>query len=83
MVLPRRYPFPAACRLVVGEQSGPLHLAAYGGKPIVIWAPDKSRLVNAFRRNPFNVKVFVVRDDTTNPPPHEILAAVQRAISTL
>ena len=73
----------AACRLVVGELSGPLHLAAYGGKPIVIWAPDKERLVNVFRRNPFNVKVFVVRDDTTNPSPQEILAAVQGAIAAL
>ncbi len=73
----------AACRLVVGELSGPLHLAAYAGKPIVIWVPDKWRLVNAFKRNPFNVKVFVVRDDTTNPSPHEILATVQGAISAL
>ncbi len=73
----------AACRLVVGELSGPLHLAAYAGKPVAIWAPSKERLGNAFRRNPFNVKVFVVRDDTTNPSPHEILATVHGAISTL
>jgi hypothetical protein len=73
----------AACRLVVGELSGPLHLAAYAGKPIVIWAPGQDRIGNAFRRNPFNVKVFVVRDDTTNPSPQEILATVQGAISAL
>jgi hypothetical protein len=73
----------AACRLVVGELSGPLHLAAYAGKPIAIWAPGKERIGNAFRRNPFNVKVFVVRDDTTNPSPQEILTAVQTAISAL
>jgi hypothetical protein len=73
----------AACRLVVGELSGPLHLAAYCGKPIAIWAPGKERIGNAFRRNPLKVKVFVVRDDTTNPSPQEVLATVQGAIATL
>ena len=73
----------AACRLVVGELSGPLHLAAYVGKPIVIWVPDKWRLGDAFRRNPFNVKVFVVRDNTTNPSPKEVLSTIQSALGVL
>jgi len=73
----------AACELVVGELSGPLHLAAYCGKPIVIWAPGKTRIGNAYRRNPFKAKVFVVRDDTTNPSPSEVLDAVQKALSAL
>ncbi len=70
----------AACRLVVGELSGPLHLAAYCAKPIVIWVPEASRLTNAFRRNPFNVSVSVVRDDTTNPSPQEILSKILSAV---
>lgn len=68
-----------ACPLVAGELSGPLHLAAYCGKPIVTWVPEKSRLTNAYRRNPFNVPVFVVRDNTKDPAPEEILGKVLEA----
>ncbi|PWU11323.1 MAG: hypothetical protein C5B50_23545 [Verrucomicrobia bacterium] len=71
----------AGCALVAGELSGPLHLAAYCAKPIVTWVPEKSRLTNAFRRNPFNVPVTVVRDDTTNPSPDEVVAKLQSAVS--
>ncbi len=69
----------AACRLVVGELSGPMHLAAYCARPIAIWAPDPWRIDGARRRNPFNVAIHVVRDDTTNPHPHEILDVVKAA----
>jgi ADP-heptose:LPS heptosyltransferase len=69
----------AGCRFIVGELSGPMHLAAYCAKPIVIWVPEASRLTNAFKRNPFNVKVVVVRDDTTNPAPEEIVGRILSA----
>jgi hypothetical protein len=73
----------SAGRLVAGELSGPLHLAAYGGRPILIWAPGAHRIAYALKRNPFNVPIVVVRDDTTNPSPQEILTAVQAAIPAL
>jgi hypothetical protein len=73
----------AACRLVVGELSGPLHLAAYAGKPIAIWAPGEERIAYARKRNPFNVRIFVVRNDTTNPAPDEIVSKLQEAMAVL
>ena len=73
----------SACRLVVGELSGPLHLAQYCGKPVAIWAPGPDRIAYVFKRNPFNVPVFVVRDDTTNPPPEEVVAAIKYAVGEL
>jgi hypothetical protein len=69
----------ARCRLVVGELSGPLHLAVYCAKPVVVWAPDPWRIAGAFLRNPFRTKIFVVRDDTTNPSPEEIVSKVLAA----
>jgi hypothetical protein len=73
----------AACRLVVGELSGPMHLAAYCAKPIMIWAPDSWRIAGAAKRNPFNVPMFVVRDDTTNPAPEEIVGKLRGALDVL
>jgi hypothetical protein len=73
----------AASRLVVGELSGPLHLAVYCARPVAIWAPDRWRIDNALRRNPFHTKIFVIRDDTTNPHPNEILDTVKTAVTLL
>lgn len=73
----------AAGRLAAGELSGPLHLAAYGGRPILIWAPGEERIVYARKRNPFNVPIFIVRNDTTNPPPDEIVSKLQEALAVL
>jgi len=73
----------SAGKLAAGELSGPLHLAAYGGRPIVIWAPGEERIAYARKRNPFNVRVFVVRNDTTNPPPDEIVSKIQHAVAVL
>jgi hypothetical protein len=73
----------AACQMVVGELSGPLHLAAYCAKPIAIWAPDPWRIEGATRRNPFNVKMFIVRDNTTNPAPTEVLSTIKHAIAAI
>lgn len=73
----------AACRLVAGELSGPLHLAVYCARPIAIWAPDPWRIDGARRRNPFNMPIFVVRDNTTNPEPAEIVAALKAAVAAL
>ena len=73
----------SAGRLAAGELSGPLHLAAYGGRPILIWAPGAERIAFARKRNPFNVRIFVVRDDTTNPSPDEIVRKLQEAFTVL
>ncbi len=73
----------SAAKLVAGELSGPLHLAAYCARPIVIWAPGQERIAYTFKRNPFNVRVFVVRNDTTNPPPGEIVGKLAEAMAAL
>jgi hypothetical protein len=73
----------SSSRLVVGELSGPLHLAAYCAKPIVIWAPGQFRIDCPFRRNPFNVRIFVVRNDTSNPTPEEVLSTIKTAAEEL
>ena len=70
----------ASSRLVVGELSGPMHLAVYAAKPVVIWAPGKHRIDYALKRNPFKVGISVVRDDTTNPSADEILAKVRQSL---
>jgi hypothetical protein len=69
----------AASRLVVGELSGPLHLAVYCARPVAIWAPDQWRIDGAFQRNPFKTKILIIRADTTNPDPNEIVSAVKNA----
>jgi hypothetical protein len=71
----------ASSRLVVGELSGPMHLAIYAAKPVVVWAPGKHRIEYALKRNPFKVAISVVRDDTTNPAPQEILCKIRDALS--
>jgi hypothetical protein len=73
----------AASRLVAGELSGPLHLAAYGGRPVLTWAPGEERIGCARKWNPFNVQIFVVRNDTTNPPPDEIVSKLREALAVL
>ena len=69
----------ASGRLVAGELSGPLHLALFCARPVLIWAPGADRIAYAFKRNPFRQRIFVVRYDTTNPSPEEILEALRDA----
>jgi len=73
----------SACKLVAGELSGPLHLAAYCARPIAIWAPGEQRIAYTFKRNPFNARIFVVRNDTTNPSPDEIVGKLENAVAVL
>ena len=71
----------ASCKLVAGELSGPIHLAVYSAKPVVTWAPGSHRIDYALKRNPFKVKMSIVRDDTTNPSPAEILCTMREALA--
>lgn len=70
-----------SCRLVVGELSGPMHLAVYCAKPILTWAPEYKRIWAARRRNPFHVDIGVVSDETTNPDPMQIAQAINNKLS--
>ena len=69
----------ASGRLVVGELSGPIHLAVYLSKPVLTWAPGKERIWAAQRRNPHGVPFYVVADDTTNPPVELIVKHIEAA----
>src|SRR5262249_16018129 len=73
----------AACELEGGGLSGPLHLAAYCGKPIVRWATGKDRSGNDYGRNRLKAQFFVVRGHTTNPAPIEVPDAGEKALSAL
>lgn len=70
----------ASGKVVVGELSGPIHLAVYCSKQVITWAPGKSRIKGVVARNPFNIPIHIVRDDTTNPVPFEILNKIDQVI---
>jgi hypothetical protein len=59
----------SSTRAVAGENSGPMHLANLCGKPTIIWAQDQWRIDYSLRWNPFRVPIYVVANDTFEPPP--------------
>ncbi|MCF7849380.1 MAG: hypothetical protein K9M45_11065 [Kiritimatiellales bacterium] len=58
--------------VVVGELSGPIHLAVYCARPVVTWAPEPHRMAYAKKHNPFGVDIVAVSDTTTNPAPEDV-----------
>jgi hypothetical protein len=70
-------------RLVVGENSGPMHLANLCGKPTVIWAQHQWRVNYSLRWNPFQVPIYVAANDTCQPEPARVCGAIQDALAGL
>ena len=74
----------AESRCVVGSSSGPMHLAAFCGTPIVVWAEDtggrvmKNRTRYLTTWNPFGVKVEYI--DSWQPEPQDIVRRVGLSI---
>jgi|GEM_PF-1059351 len=72
-----------SARLVAGENSGPMHLANLCGKPTLLWANDPWRINYSLRWNPFRVPQFVAADNTSQPDPGLVCAAIRNALEEL
>jgi hypothetical protein len=73
----------SSARLLVGELSGPTHLAQLCGVPILIWAPDQWRINNCHRWNVFQVPTFVVANDNPSPAPERVCDLIDKAMVQL
>lgn len=69
-----------SARLLVGELSGPMHLAQLCRQPILIWADGQWRIDGANRWNVFQAPVFVVANDTFRPSPQRVAQSIEGAL---
>jgi hypothetical protein len=72
-----------SARLLVGELSGPMHLAQLTGTPILIWAPGQWRLDNCDRWNVFKVPTYIVTNEIRHPEPEEVAQNIIAALMDL
>jgi hypothetical protein len=70
-------------RILVGELSGPIHLAQLCGCPVLFWAPDQWRIDNCNRWNIFNVPTFVAGNDMPPPKPESVFQMIESTLKTL
>ncbi len=73
----------ADSRILVGELSGPMHLAQLCGIPILIWAPDQWRIDNCNRWNVFGVPTFIAANNTSSPAPGHVMEVLKDAMEQL
>jgi hypothetical protein len=66
----------SSVKIVVGENSGPMHLANLCGKPTVLWAADQWRIDYSLRWNPFHVPIIVAANDTHQPAPERVYGII-------
>jgi hypothetical protein len=66
-----------SARLVVGQLSGPMHLASLCKKSIVTWAEGAHRIALARRWNPHQTQINVVTDSTFCPEPLDVIKAIE------
>lgn len=64
--------------LVIGQLSGPIHLAHLCRRPVVTWAEGRERFKTIKMWNVFNMPCEIVTSNTFNPSINEILAKVER-----
>jgi ADP-heptose:LPS heptosyltransferase len=69
--------------LLVGELSGPLHLAQLCGVPLVTWADAQSQLDTGEYWNTFHVPTFIVTNATRRPEPEQVCETIDRAMEEL
>ena len=67
----------AGSALVVGQLSGPMHLASLCAKPIVTWADGAWRIKAARRWNPHRSPITVVIDSTFCPEPQTVFSQIR------
>ncbi len=71
-----------SARLVAGGSSGPMHLAALCGKPIVVWSGvDAERYRSSW--NPFRSKVSLVSDTTFRPSRESVIEQINMALKSV
>ena len=70
----------SASRILVGELSGPIHLAQLCATPIVTWAPDQWRIDNCNRWNVFKVRTSIVANNTSSPSPNSVLEMIRLSL---
>jgi hypothetical protein len=68
---------------VVGENSGPMHLANLCNKPTIIWAAAQWRIDYSLRWNYFHVPIFVAANDTHLPSPERVKQTIDDALRQL
>ena len=72
-----------SARILVGELSGPMHLAQLCGQPILIWADGQWRLDTCEKWNVFHVPTCVVANDTHQPEPERVFEAIKTGLDDL
>jgi hypothetical protein len=72
-----------ATRLVVGQQSGGVHLANYCAKPTLTWAATPKIIAAGLRLNPHGVPINVVTDASWLPPVEAIIAKLKELLPSL
>lgn len=70
-------------RILVGELSGPSHLAQLCRTPILIWAPDQWRIDNCNRWNVFHIPTFVAGNDVPPPTPEKVFGVLRKALKEI
>jgi hypothetical protein len=70
-------------RLLAGELSGPFHLANLCGVPTAFFADGQWRIDNCLGWNPFRVPLYVIANDTMQPPSELVFAKVREALADL
>jgi hypothetical protein len=73
----------SSVRLVAGELSGPMHLANLCGKPTAFFADGEWRIENCRGWNPFRVPLYVIANDTMQPPPQLVFDRIRDALADL
>ena len=69
-----------AAKLVIGELSGPMHLANLCNKSTLVWAQNQWRLDYCTRGNIFNVPIYFVTNNTFKPDPSIIKIEIDRVL---
>lgn len=70
-------------RLLAGELSGPFHLANLCGVPTAFFADGQWRIDNCLGWNPFRVPLYVIANDTMQPPAPLVFQKIQEALAEL
>jgi hypothetical protein len=81
--LPETIAALCSVRLLAGELSGPFHLANLCGLPTAFFADGQWRIDNCLGWNPFRVPLYVIANDTMQPPPELVFSKVQLALADL
>lgn len=76
----------AGAKVTIGASSGPLHLAAHCGSPLVVWGDTKTRYRQSLKTryqktwNPFGVPVEWISADDWRPPAATIAERARRFV---